>query len=323
MGDALSMDGVEVKDSVSFNDGFRATGQVSLPNATIGGQLRLALRCADLLTDGMRFDLRETQIGTVVLFESESGKPEKIATVLLLGAKYEDLYVIGEMTRASSEIGAWPRKGWAALRGESRLMDGPGRIYLEMLASQESDPTNSALSPATYDSMARILRHAGEETLSQQLLVAKHRAQRRKGKPGVTRFGSWVFDLSVGYGYRPRLAPMWALAAYVLSVLGLWIAVHHNGIVASPLPGIIGTPSPLRNSSSGPAFSAWNYALGSLLLPFVHIPGLDGVDAWRANAVNGWGTLVRIIRWVEPAVLLGLLLTLGATITRLLTRDRD
>jgi hypothetical protein len=52
---------------------------------------------------------------------------------------------------------------------------------------------------------------------------------------------------------------------------------------------------------------------------FVHLPG---VDAWRANATTGWGLVVRITRWVEPVVLWTLVLTLGATLTGLVTRDR-
>lgn len=181
-------------------------------------------------------------------------------------------------------------------------------------ATFDAIPAKPAFYPATYDAMARVLRHAGNETLSHQLLLAKHRAQCRNTRSAVSRFGSWLFDVAVGYGYRPRLAVSWAVAAYLLSVIGLWIAHDHHGIVAVSLPG---------SPPAVPGFSAWDYALGSLLLPFVHVPGLDGVDAWRANAVNGWGTLVRIIRWFGPLVWWGLLLTLGTTITRLLTRDRD
>jgi hypothetical protein len=58
----------------------------------------------------------------------------------------------------------------------------------------------------------------------------------------------------------------------------------------------------------------------SPVFPFLHLPDMD---AWRPNAVNGWGIVVRVIGWVEPVAFWALALTLGAMFTRLLTRDRD
>ena len=109
------------------------------------------------------------------------------------------------------------------------------------------------------------------------------------------------------------------LAVYVLSVVVLSLALSHNGIVATPLSSSRYVPSPLVHSDSYPVFSPWNYAFGSLLIPFVHLPG---VDAWRANAANGWGVAVRVIKWVEPVVLWVLIVILGANSTRIISRDR-
>ena len=200
-------------------------------------------------------------------------------------------------------------------------MAGSGRICLRILATQSPFSTiGGPIHPATHDTMARVLRQSGDKTLSQQLLLAKHRALRHQ-QPRVRRISSWLVDITVGYGYRPLLALLWALGLYFLSVLLFWLAVHHNGIVATPLSGTTGkTPTPLASSGSYPPFSAWNYAVGSLLLPVVHFPG---VDAWRANAVNNWGIMVQSIAWLDPVAFWALLLTLGATLTRLMTRDRD
>ena len=136
--------------------------------------------------------------------------------------------------------------------------------------------------------------------------------------------GRWLLDVTVGYGYRPRLAAVWAIGVYLVSVLVLSGAVHHNGIIATSLVTTtrhqVVLPLPLHSNSSYPTFSAWNYAFGSLVFPFLHLPDMD---AWRANAVNGWGIAVRVILWAEPVAFWALAITLGAMFTRLLTRDRD
>ena len=347
-GDALIMDQAEVKGGIIFTKGFTAKGTVSILGATIGGQLRCSgatLSNPDgnaLIMDGAEvkgdilldlayadseeprvFRLSGTHFGRLrlVFVEECHSEAAKLNTVLALeGATYGGLYVEDTSSSVSEKHSFWVKRCqnfWTTIRGTRQLQQNPGKLYRSILIDQQRLPENE-IYPATYTTVAQVLRDAGNEQLAKELLIEKNR-QLTKERPIYVRPFSWLLDITVGYGYRPRLAILWALAVYLGAVALFSVAVHHHGIVATPLFGTTGSPTPLHSISGYPTFSSWNYAFGALLVPFVHLPG---VDAWRANAINGWGSAVRVVRWIEPVVLWALLLTLGATFTWLITRDR-
>ena len=347
-GDALIMDQAEVKGGIIFTKGFTAKGTVSILGATIGGQLRCSgatLSNPDgnaLIMDGAEvkgdilldlayadseeprvFRLSGTHFGRLrlVFVEECHSEAAKLNTVLALeGATYGGLYAEDRSSSVPEKHSFWVKRCqnfWTTIRGTRQLQQNPGKLYRSILIDQQRLPENE-IYPATYTTVAQVLRDAGNEQLAKELLIEKNR-QLTKERPIYVRPFSWLLDITVGYGYRPRLAILWALAVYLGAVALFSVAVHHHGIVATPLFGTTGSPTPLHSISGYPTFSSWNYAFGALLVPFVHLPG---VDAWRANAINGWGSAVRVVRWIEPVVLWALLLTLGATFTWLITRDR-
>jgi hypothetical protein len=347
-GYALAMDRAEVKGSVFLTDGFTADGGVSLPGATIGGQLvcagtmltgkngyALLMDSAEVKADvvlklsyvyrrGPRstFSLSNAHMGQLSLYcsnESTSDMSQLDTILILEGATYGGLRALRDHNAQESHMPSWLQRRIAEIRGASELQEFPGRLYRSILVDQQKAPApDGGLYPGTYTTAARVLREAGSEQLAKELLIEKNR-QLNRARPPLVRPFSWLLDITVGYGYRPRLALFWALVVYLVAVMLYAIAVRHNGIAATPLITTSVAPSPLHSTPGYPTFSALNYAFGSLLAPFVHLPG---VDAWRANATNGWGIVVRITRWVEPVILWALVLTLGATLTGLVTRDR-
>ena len=353
-GEAFSMDRAEVHGNVILNEGFEVTGTLSALGATLGTELRLELpvssntrrECALLrmiMDDGLapvpqepmapasvdpapvHFDLRNALLNALVLSQT-------------VGAAHADLRAGAPIVSLDSAVysgltppedsqsvvhSPWRSRMWRSILGTRELHSEAGLFYVSILESTKRLPDAGEVHTAPYDVMARVLRNAGREQLGQELLLAKHR-QLRAAQAPRRRLGRWLLDVSVGYGYRPQLAIVWAATIYLASVLLLWAAVYHNGIVATSLattPGLpTSLPSPLHSQADYPSFSAWNYAFGSLVYPFLHLPD---TDAWRPNAVNGWGIVVRVVRWVEPVAFWALALTLGAMFTRLLTRDRD
>jgi hypothetical protein len=359
-GEALSMDRATVGGNiildrdVRLERDFQVTGTVCLIGATSGAELRLELPvgnrseqpaallkgCAidgavadpdsgqiaeEAISTPVVFDLRNAHLNRLILSRVGGGATSEVLEgtnyVLLDGTTYSGLS--SPVKSISLNRPAWSSRLWWSFVGTKELHSDPACFYLSILESAERLPDDGEVYPAVYDTMARVLRNAGQEQLGQALLLAKHR-RLRAARPWRARPSRWLLDVTVGYGYRPRLAAVWSITVYLASVLLLWGAVHHNGIVASsfattPTPAT-SLPSPLLSQAAYPSFSAWNYAFGALVFPFLHLPD---TDAWRANAVNGWGVVVRLVRWGEPVAFWALALTLGAMFTRLLTRDRD
>ena len=357
-GIALSLDGAEVKGDVLLDQGFTTAGTVRLPGAAIGGQLNcrganfkgtgitLSLDGAEVKGDVFlelawaepsgrlatdlsappgpprrQLSLRGARLGPLRLGvegDPAPGDKQLTSTLLLENATYPALSAPGPSNRAKL---SWSRRAWSSVCGRSEFEQLPGVLYRAVLLGQQDqqEEPGREVYPGTFDTAARVLREAGDERLARQLLIERHRQLTRRRRPLLARPIGWLLDVTVGYGFRPRLALLWALLVYLGAVLVFAIAVHHGGVVATPLAGTSGSPSPLESTPTYPAFSAWNYAFGALLLPFVHLPG---IDAWRANATNGWGIAVRVVRWFEPVVLWSLLIILGATFTTLVTRDQ-
>ena len=354
---ALNLYEIQVKHDVDLS-GAKVTGKVRLVRATIGGNLNcerasfkndkgtalsmdgaaivgtvvlplLALEDVSALEDAETlgtFDLRGMECAQLKFITDDTGSStQELSTrVLLLGAKFSEVEVVSDETAGKRASSHSVRH---RITGSYHLNSPGGKVIRRLLLAQQSDSAPSEgrdtggrgeIYPTIYDYTARVLRDTGKEQLADQILIEKYRQLRRQ-RPWYLRLSGLLSDLTIGYGYRPSLILIWVLAVYVLSVVVLSLALSHNGIVATPLSSSRYVPSPLVHSDSYPVFSPWNYAFGSLLIPFVHLPG---VDAWRANAANGWGVAVRVIKWVEPVVLWVLIVILGANSTRIISRDR-
>lgn len=338
IGGQLSCSGATIKvekGNVILDAGFAAMTNPRLPSlradahdpaaetGTGTARTQVAMSKTDVGVDGGAkgiVSLRGAKLGELRLGrtngEASGGQAVGLDIILLLaGTTYAAISAPTE-----EHDGPWLRRVGGWICGDRELRRDPGRRYrailvgqqgTELLAPQEA-LQEAGVYPATYDVMARVLREMGDERLSTQLLMEKHR-QIAKTRSWLSHFLSWLFlDLMVGYGYRPRLALLWAGVVYVAASLVFLGAVHHGGIVATPLADTTGNPSPLHATSSYPSFSAWNYALGSLLSPFVELPG---IDAWRANTLGDWGVAAQLMRWTEPVVMWGLVVALGTSLT--------
>lgn len=303
---ALILDGASVAGSAIF--------ELAWTKASQGDPEQLALPPTGPQSLVSLLGARIGRLRLEVTGDAEATNNQLTSKLLLEGATYQG--ISGPKPVRGVRL-AWPRRVLAWVRGTTELEQLPGMLYRAVLVGQQEGPDGEVY-PGTFDTAARVLREAGNERLARQLLIERHR-QLTKRRPPLARPIGWLLDVTVGYGFRPRLALLWALLVYLGAVLVFALAVHHGGVVATPLAGTSGSPSPLRSTATYPAFSVWNYAFGALLLPFVHLPG---IDAWRANATNGWGIAVRVVRWLEPVVLWSLLIILGATFTTLVTRDQ-
>lgn len=102
--------------------------------------------------------------------------------------------------------------------------------------------------PQVYDQLATVYRRAGNDQAARKVAIAKQRRRRSTFNPL-----NWLWDVTVGYGYRTWLAAVWLAALIVVGTLVFSRAypAHMIAIRAHP-----------------PAFHAVAYAI-DVLLPVV------------------------------------------------------
>lgn len=170
----------------------------------------------------------------------------------------------------------WDAEGGVAVVGfdYQLLMDGPDVDVPRRLAWLHRVMPDYV--PGPYDQMATAYRRAGHEDKAERVLLERQiRRYREAGWAG--RMWGWLQRWTVGFGYRPSLAALWLVVAWLAGTA--WFAWH--------------VPTPV-DSGQDPVFNAWIFAADALL-PIVDLGQkgfwrLDGASAWiNAGLVTiGW-----------------------------------
>jgi hypothetical protein len=203
-GITLNIMGAQVRGDAFLNYGFRAEGEVRLLGASISG---------DLVCRGGTFhhpggdalSADAAQVGGAVYLD---GGFRAEGMVRLLDMR------VGQLI---DDEASWPTPGHLRLDGfvYTAIAAGPtdATARLNWLARQPSTPFR----PQPYQQLAKVLRESGHEAYAKQVLIAKERARRKHGGLGwVARCSNWLLEVTIGYGYRPWLALIWA---------GFWVLV--------------------------------------------------------------------------------------------------
>jgi len=120
--------------------------------------------------------------------------------------------------------------------------------------------------PGPYEQLAAAYRRAGDEELSERVLM--ERQSRRSAEAGIAgRIWGVLQRWTVGFGYQPWLAVCWLVLFAVLG--GTWFAMH---------------PPPPVDEGQNPVFNPWLFAADTLL-PIVNL-GQDGY--WRLDGASQW-----------------------------------
>jgi hypothetical protein len=236
---ALNASRLTVDGDVLCQGDFTARGELRLEDAHIAGQLGFA--GATLLNPGgLVLDLEGAGIGTLFLPDT---KPD--GAIDVSGTTVEALddvetgwpdmlflrgFIYGSLLNQHIDSGA--RLRWLTLQ--------PGRF-----------------DPQPYDQLADAYRRAGNGSWERKVLIAKERRRRRAYSPL-----SWLWYLTVGYGYRTWQALIWlaGLAVAGTVVYGQAYPAHMVAVAVHP-----------------PAFQPLIYAL-DVLVPVV---GLGQKSAWQ------------------------------------------
>jgi hypothetical protein len=262
---ALVVDGAEIGGNVLLGDGFSATGAVRLPNARIGGNLSCdratlanegdnALFARGVTVDGALNLHKVIVTGGVDLFRAR-------ATTL------DD-----DLGQADHLLGSWRgiaplvlnSFAYARFGHEAEWGSTPRRLWLQQTSSFQQ---------GAWQQLIEVYRAQGQDDEATRAAIAMHNDRmRRAGLPRYRRWGRQVLRVTVGHGYRPWLAGIWAAAIIAAFALVVW---KWSGMFVPETPG----PQPVA------------YAADT----FLPIVNLGQADDWMPT---GW------VRWVDWSVIL-------------------
>ena len=263
-GKALAAERMTVGQSLHCRDGFSARGEVCLLGADIGQRLNLS--GASLANPGKRvLDLRAAKAGILFLLP----RPPVEGEINLTGCTVDVL---------DDNPASWP----AAIRLRAFTYNNLAndrvsvRERLRWLTLQPGGYT-----PDIYDQLAATYRRTGDSGAASKVAIAKQRRSRHPYSPL-----SWLWNLTVGYGYRPWLAGVW-LATFL--AVGTWI---------------FGNAHMVATGANPPAFHPFAYT-ADVTLPIVD---LGQKTAWEPQGTAlYWSWALTAAGWVlTTAVVAGL-----------------
>jgi hypothetical protein len=268
-GYALAADGAEIGGAVFLRDGFSAKGAVSLRGAKIGAELAcfhatlvngadVALGSRDAVIDGALIFRNVSVTGGLDLFRAS-------ATTL------DD-----DLGREDDPLGSW--SGVKPL-----VLDGFDYGRFDVKADWDSKTRGRWLEgtfgfqQGAWQQLIEVYRSVGRDDEATRTAIAMHNDRvRRAGLPWYRRWGREVLRVTVGHGYRPWLAGIWAVAIIAAFALIVW---QWSGMFVSETEGLTNAPQPVA------------YAADT----FLPIVDLGEAGDWMPT---GW------IRWIDWSVIL-------------------
>jgi hypothetical protein len=268
-GYALVADGAEIDGGVFLRHGFSAKGAVSLRGAKIRAELAcfhatlvngadVALGSRDAVIDGALIFRNVSVTGGLDLFRAS-------ATTL------DD-----DLGREDDPLGSW--SGVNPL-----VLDGFDYGRFDDKADWDSKTRGRWLEgtfgfqQGAWQQLIEVYRSVGRDDEATRTAIAMHNDRvKRAGLPWYRRWGRQVLRVTVGYGYRPWLAGVWAAAIIVVFALVVW---QWSGMFVPETESLTGSPQPVA------------YATDT----FLPIVNLGETDDW---VPTGW------VRWVDWSVIL-------------------
>jgi hypothetical protein len=275
---ALDLVGVRIGGSVVL-DGLEAKGPVQIRGTRVGCDI--AINGASLAAPGRpaALYLYETQIdGDLTLRDVHADGLGVLAT---RAASLDD-----DLGRPGEELGSWHCEagtlrldGFAydAFSWRARDADADTRIrWLRSTLTYE---------PRSWLQLAATLRAQGRDGDATRVLVAMQNDRlRRGGLSPLARVGRQILRLTIGYGYRPWLAGVWAALVITTYALVVWQTPEQFAATAT---SAVGSPQPLI------------YAADTFL------PVIDFGQAgdWAATGWAAWiGWAVILIGWALTTI---------------------
>lgn len=283
---------------------FEADGPVRLRGASAGGSLTCTggSFSSDAAT-GPALDVASVSVGDTL-------------SLLSLGVNGEVDLSSARCARLADDSSYWTADG-----GDANTLDLDGCVYT-VLARPDKDKTWTSTKkwldamptyrPQPYLQLAAVMQAGGEERYARKLNIERHKqrlsAATTDPPAGAARVFSWAarqFDrllgVTIGFGYAPWRALLWALALVAVGWAIYAPASASDLMRPSHTPGQRGAPS-AKSSHCTPSYPCLHPLIYSVdtVLPIIR---LGERDNWFVDTRTTKGELVAIYSWL--ATLLG------------------
>jgi hypothetical protein len=285
-GDALNLSGAEIGADVFLRGGFSAAGQVSLPNAKIGGELD----CSGAMLASPRPFAAQNEGGRA-LAALNLHSTEIAGAFVLRDARVTGGVNLYQAAAASLEddigmgddgLGSWSGVYPLVLEGFSYARFG-GVTYARFGGGATSKLRLRWLQQMTsfqvgaWQQLISVYRAEGRDDEATNAAVAMHNDRlARAGLPAHRWAGRWILRLTVGHGYRPWLAGVWALAIVAAFAVVVWLSSDR---FTAEREHVTGSPQPVV------------YAADT----FLPIVDLGEADRWMPTDWTRWAEWVVIL----------------------------
>ncbi|MGH3022312.1 MAG: hypothetical protein ACRDNI_01530 [Gaiellaceae bacterium] len=272
----LSAEGADIGGDVVFGGRLSIAGGVSLDGASVGG----ALRCEGATIEregGTALSARYARIGGALVLRNArvtGGLDLYKATASSLD---DDL---GEGQDAR---GSWAGIAPLVLEGFEYERFAERSVWASALRFDWLRGT-AAFEPGAWRRLADVYRDDGRDDDARRALIARENDRlARGGLAPHQRLGRWILRVTIGHGYRPWLAGLWALAIVAVYALLVW-----------RFPGSF---VPEDAAAGGP--QPFVYAADT----FLPIIDFGEADAWTAVGGMRWAEwLVILLGWALTTI---------------------
>lgn len=255
---SLRCDRASVTGSVFFVN-FTANGEVRLLDATVG---------ANVVSKDATFG----NAGTALLADNA-----KIAGSLILGQwKRPPRGAISVRNAAARALHLGKPSdtplGKDVVRAQGfryETIAGDGAVDLSLCMRWLDALIGVPFNPQPYEQCAKVLRDIGLPAQAKDVAILRRRVERKLGQKSASkRFGSWLLDVLVRYGYRPERSVFFLLVLTFAGAVVFHEADRHGGMVPSDAAAVTAY---LRNGTLPVGYPRLNSVVYSLdvLLPII------------------------------------------------------
>jgi hypothetical protein len=273
---ALSLDHAEVRGSAFLRQGFRAKGAVHFLGARID---------RDLWINDAVFEA-DGGIGAFAIFGADAaiGDTFSFQNVELSGGvflfKLSTSTLLDDVGR-KTVLGSWASAEPLTLEGFSydRIL-GRWDSALRIRWLQKA----AGFDPGSWQRLIDVYRAHGRDDDARRAAIAMQNDRlKRAYLPWPRKLGRWILRVTIGHGYRPWLAAVWAVGVILAFALAVWQAPAADLVPTEE--GAMGSPQPIV------------YAADT----FMPIIDFGEADQWSAS---GW---LQSLEWI--VILLGWVLS--------------
>jgi hypothetical protein len=267
--DALTLDNCRIVGDLALDGGFAATGAVRLVNAVVEG----AVTCSHATVGGRpdAFNATSARIATWLTLDQ---------TCIQGGVHLLQTRAAGLIDDLGADehrpLGSWTTAEPLDLTGfeYGRFLDSSsdtGQRFEWLKRTERFDPQAWRYLAEVYTALGR------DSDARRTLIKGENERIRRGGLSRAGRGGRQVLRVTVGHGYRPWYAGLWAVAVIVAFTV---FVCNHGADFVPEKAGVRGHPSP-----------AWVYAADT----FVPIIDLGEADKWQPIGDARWAEWATIV----------------------------